>query len=149
MKKKIFKLLLILLIIILLPIMIVLIVLYVNDAYLLNKLELWLSVNGNLTAFISMCVLYLPFISFVWNMGLLISKSIRESEEHKKIKILRSIKIYDDGKFNSIYWDDINNRIHISFKSPVYSDLKSLGEKVSAELKEQIKQYEINKLKQH
>lgn len=147
MKNKIFKLLLILLLIILLPIIIVVIVLYVNDAYLLNKLELWLSLNGNLTAFISMCVLYLPFISFIWNMGILISKSIRESEEHKKIKMLKSIKIYDDGKFNSIYYDDTNNRIHISFKSPVDDDLKSLGEKVSAELKEQIKQYEINQLK--
>lgn len=147
MKRKIFKLLLIMLLIILLPIMIVLITLYVNDAYLLNKLEQWLSINGNLTAFISLCVLYLPFVSFVWNAGILISKSIRESEEHKKIKMLKSVKIYDDGKFNSIYWDNINNRIHISFKSPVNEDLKSLGEKVCAELKEQIKQHEISKLK--
>ncbi len=142
--KKWLKIILIVCALILLPSLIVIAILYADDKRLLKEFQEWISVPGNLSVFLVGIAAYFPFVNGVWKMILNIISSVNMKKSITRAKLHKE-KIYDDDKYNYIYYDQKNNVLDFQFKSPEDANLNKLVDLSVAELKQKVKVYDKSK----
>ncbi len=141
--KKWIKILLIVCALILVPSLIVVAILYADDKRLLHQFQQWVSIPGNLSVFLVGIAAYFPFINGVWKVVLNIISSVNMKKTISRSKLNKE-KIYDDDKYNYIYYDSKNHILDFQFKSPEEVNLNKLIELSTAELKQKAKVYDKN-----